>query len=405
MCSVSTYRVSVSTQRRSGRADIGVDLGLAVVVLAAAELAIGTGQEVGSAPRDWFAYVLGGAMAAPVLLRRRHPMVELYLMAGALLLFYVLGYPGFPPAAVLAVPLYDAAHAGRVRPALPVPVLFLGIGMVVVWRKGTAPLDVVEVFLPQFGLVAVAMLLGALVRSRRAYAEEAQRRLRAVEAEREQLAQARVVQERLRIARELHDTVAHAITTITVQSGYALHTIDAEPQKTRTEQSAHEALVAIRQTGKDALTEMRSTLAVLRSDAEPVATENAGGLERLPELLTAVRAAGLEVTLQPALPDARDGLPEAVDHAAYRIVQESLTNVLRHAGPAARAQISLTVEPECLDIEICDDGGGRPPVAGHGGHGLAGMAERVAAVGGRFEAGPQSGGGFKVTACLPLPDA
>jgi signal transduction histidine kinase len=388
---VVAYRDSVPTPDRSSNRPRLIDAGLAAAVLVAAEIAILAGREPGSIPRTWFAYLLGVAMAAPVLLRRRNPLLEVYAVAAALLVYYVIGFPGFPPAIVLAVPLYDAAYAGRAGRALPVPVLLLCTGVIVGLRKGTSPLDAADIFLPQFGLVAVAMLLGALVRSRQAYTVESQERLRAIAAEREREAERRVVEERLRIARELHDTVAHAISTITVQSGTALFMLDQEPDKAR------EALTAIRQTGKEALAEMRTTLGVLRAGGEPAVTpEHDAGLARLPALLTAVRAAGLEVDL---INDLSEPLPEPVDHAAYRILQEALTNVLRHAGPEARAHVRLSLTGSALTVEVADDGVG--PSGMSGGHGLKGMAERAAALGGTVRTG-RGDGGFLVHATLPL---
>jgi signal transduction histidine kinase len=375
-----------------------VDAGLAAAVLVAAEIAIAAGRETGAVPRDWFAYLLGVAMGAPVLLRRRRPMVALGLVAAALLVFYTRDYPGFPPAVVLAVPLYDATQAGHPWRALPVPGFFLTVGMVVALGQGLSRLEVADVFLPQAGLVAVAMLLGALIRSRRAYTVEAQQRLRAVAAERERAAEQRVVAERLRIARELHDTVTHAISTITVQSGSALYLIDREPARAR------DALAAIRRTSKDALAEMRAALGVLRGEGEPLAAaDRDAGLQRLPELLTAVRAAGLDVTVDDTVGD--EPVADEVGHAAYRIVQESLTNVLRHAGPSAQAEIRLARRPGGLDVAVWDDGAGADEVVSGepgGGHGLAGMAERAQALGGLVEAGPRPEGGFAVRAWLPL---
>lgn len=370
-----------------------VDVGVTAAVLVVAEIAIVTGREPGSAARDWLAYLLGVAMALPLLLRRRFPLATLYAVSAVLLLFYALGYPGFPPSLLLAVPLYEAARAGHLWRALPVPALFLSAGYLVAVRRGTTPLDAVAVFLPQVALAVVAMLLGALARSRRAYEAEVRQRLRLVQAEREREAERRVAQERLRIARELHDTVAHAIATITVQSGAALHLIDREPER------ATEALAAIRQTGKAALAEMRTMLHVLRDDGEPPASDGDAGLDRLPDLLTAVRAAGLEVGLDSDLEDGR--LVAPVDHAAYRILQESLTNVLRHAGSAARATVSLTSSREWLTLEVSDDGVGADETAMRSGHGLAGMRERAEELGGRLEVGPRPGGGFRVWACLP----
>lgn len=369
------------------------DLGVVVAVLAVAEIAIVTGREPGSDSRDWLAYLLGVAMALPLLLRRRFPVATLYVVAAVLLLFYSLGYPGFPPSLVLAVPLYEAVRGGHLWRAVPVPAAFLSAGYAVTVRRGTPPLDAVAVFLPEIALAAVAMLLGALVRSRRAYAEEARHRLRLAEAEREREAERQVAQERLRIARELHDTVAHAIATITVQSGAALHLTDQDPGR------ATEALAAIRQTGKAALAEMRRMLDVLRADGEPAAPDRDASLDRLPDLLAAVRAAGLEVGLDRNLEDGWLAAP--VDHAAYRILQESLTNVLRHAGPAARAQVSLMWARESVTLEVRDDGVGADESAMRGGHGLVGMRERVEGLGGRFEAGPRPEGGFRVWARLP----
>lgn len=387
------YREKVPTQDRATRR-LQVDAGLTAVVLAAATLAILAAREPGSADRNWFAYTLGAAMALPVLLRRRRPLLEVYLVGTALLLYYATGYPGFPPAVVLAVPLYDAAYAGRAWRSAPIPFLLLVTGIIVALRKGTAPLDAADVFLPQFALVAVALLLGALVRSRQAYAAESQERLRVVAAEREREAERRVVEERLRIARELHDTVAHALSTITVQSGTALFMLEQDPDKARG------ALTAIRQTGKEALAEMRTTLGVLRSQGEPAVTpEHDSGLARLPALLDAVRAAGLEVELTSNLVAS---LPGPVDHATYRILQEALTNVLRHAGPAARAHLLLRHRDGILEVEVLDDGTGPTGGPGPGGHGLQGMTERTTALGGTLETGAVAGGGFRVRATLPV---
>jgi signal transduction histidine kinase len=370
-----------------------IDIAVVAAVLAAAEIAIVTGREAGSVARDWFAYLLGVVMAAPLLLRRRSPWATLYVVSAALLLFYALGYPGFTPSLVLAVPLYESVLAGYLWWALPVPVAFLSAGYLVSVRRGAPPLDAVAVFLPSIALVAVAMLLGALVRSRRAYAAEVRVRLRQAEENQEREARRRVTEERLRIARELHDTVAHTITTITVQSGAALHLMDGEPGRAR------EALAAIRLTGKAALAEMRTTLNVVRADGEPAAeADRDAGLDRLPDLLAAVRAAGLEVGFDGDLADQR--LAGSVDHAAYRILQESLTNVLRHAGSPARAHVRLTWEPEWLAIEVSDDGIGAEAEAQSGGHGLAGMRERAERSGGHFQAGPRPGGGFQVWARL-----
>ena len=369
-----------------------VDVGLALVVLVAVEVAIVSAREPNSVPPDWFAYALGAVIALPVLIRRRHPVVSLYLVGAALLVYYAMRYPGFPPALAMVVPLYACAEAGYLWAPLAVPVFLFGAGLYVTLGHGTSPFLVADVFLPQLALVAVAMLLGALVRSRRAYAAEVAERLRLAGEERELEAQRRVVTERLRIARELHDTVAHAIATITVQSGAALQLIGADTERAR------QAVDAIRQTGKSALAEMRTTLEVLRADDRPVLPDRDSGLDRVPALLEAVRAAGLEVTVSGEL--AGLDLPRPVDHAAYRIVQESLTNVLRHAGSDATATLRMTTDPQWITIEVTDNGAGTAAQT-TGGHGLSGMQERAEALGGEFSAGPRPSGGFTVLAKLP----
>jgi signal transduction histidine kinase len=370
---------------------IAVDVALAAAVLAVAQIAIVTAREAQSVPRTWVAYALGVAMAAPVLFRRRWPIAALYAVGAVLLAFYSARFPGFPPSLVLAVPLYDAVRARRVWWAVPVPVLFLSIGFAVSVRKGSAPLDGVAAFLPEVALAAVAMLLGALMRSRHAYAEQVTLRLREAEADRERQAARLLAEERLRIARELHDTVAHAVTTMTVQSAAALQLLERDPNR------AADALTAIRATGKDALAQMRATLQTLRSD-EPTGSLPAGaGLERLANLLDAVRAAGLDVVVDGEVP----ALPAAIDAAAYRIVQEALTNVLRHAGPQAQARLTFTATAGQFTIDLTDDGTGiGSPSAG--GHGLIGMRERAAAVHGTLEVGPRPGRGYRVHAILPM---
>jgi signal transduction histidine kinase len=361
-----TLRVMAQWSTRGAKGH-AIDIALAVAVLAMAQIAIITGREAGATPRDWIAYALGVAMAAPILLRRSRPVIELYAVSAVLLVFYAMGYPGFSPSLILAVPLFDVTRAGRWRWALTPPIMFLSIGFAVSVRNGMPPLDSVAVFLPEIAVAVVAMLLGALMRSRKAYADESSER--------------RVAQERLRIARELHDTVAHAVTTITVQSGAALQLLDRDPPRAR------EALEAIRATGKSALAEMRATLQGWRG--------NESGLDSLPRLLDAVRAAGLPIEVQGEVPS----LPASISFAGYRIVQEALTNVLRHAGADASARLCLSTRPGTLIIEVSDDGQGGE---GTGGHGLKGMRERAEALQGRFEAGPRPGGGFLVRAQLPM---
>jgi signal transduction histidine kinase len=222
---------------------------------------------------------------------------------------------------------------------------------------------------------------------------------RAAEAERtrEEVARRRAVEERLRIARELHDVLAHSISLINVQSGVALHLIEEQPQQARI------ALAAINEASAEALREVRSVLSVLRGTGEePPPRAPTAGLARLDELVSGASAAGITVALE-VHGDQRP-LPASVDLAAFRIVQESLTNVVRHAGAGA-ATVQLTYAERELELQIDDDGRGavahRPRGIGTG-NGIAGMRERATALGGELDAGAGEAGGFRVRARLPL---
>ena len=280
-------------------------------------------------------------------------------------------------------------------------------------RKDQSVLETFADFLPHVALAAVVILLAEVVRGRRALAAETRERLRQAERERDRESARKVAEERVRIARELHDTVAHSMATITVQAGSALHVLEVRPTPDRPTPDqpgddrpaadrlgdVRTALAVIRDTSKRALREMRATLGILREGAE---AEDAAGLDRLPALIDAVRAAGVPVVLEvhgQAAP-----LDPGADHAAYRILQESLTNVLRHAGVGVRAGVRISYDPAGVALEVADDGTGAATAqeaSGAGGHGLDGMRERAESVGGTLAAGPRPGGGFVVSARLP----
>jgi signal transduction histidine kinase len=209
----------------------------------------------------------------------------------------------------------------------------------------------------------------------------------------------RAYEERLRIAQEVHDVVGHGLAVINLQAAVALHVVGRRPEQ------AEVALAAIKRSSKDALEELRGTLAVFRQpqpDHPDGAWRPAPGLGQLDGLVTAVAEGGLSVEV--AVSGERADLSAAVDLAAYRIVQESLTNVVRHAGPAT-ATVRVGYEPGAVVVEIADTGRGRPSGAARpAGHGIAGMRERAAAVGGTLEAGPSAEGGFRVRARLPFGD-
>jgi signal transduction histidine kinase len=251
-------------------------------------------------------------------------------------------------------------------------------------------------------LVLAAWLLGDSVRWRRGFYQALEERATRLERERDAQAQVAAAAERARIARELHDVVAHNVSVMVVQADGAAYAMDASPQRAR------EALGAISGTGRRALAELRSLLGVLRDSADPgAALAPQPGLEQLEELVREARAAGLPVSL--SIEGAPRAVPQGEALAAYRVVQESLTNTRKHAGPGATARVRLRYGEEHLVISVTDDGRGASATRNDGlagpGHGLAGMRERVELYGGSVRSGPRAGGGYEVVARLPLDDA
>jgi signal transduction histidine kinase len=259
-------------------------------------------------------------------------------------------------------------------------------------KTGLSDLDVVPV------LVIVATI-GQAVRVRRAQKAMIEERARRIEENREQEARLRVHAERLRIARDLHDAVGHQVALISVQAGAMGYLLDTDLDQAR------ESLAHIQQASEAALEELRLAVGLLRQPGDSEPTEPAGGLGRLDELIGSFAATGLNVTCD--VSGETRPLPVAVDLTAYRVIQESLTNTAKHAAGAS-ASVRLAFRPGVLALAVEDDGPGASEAgeAGercHAGHGLIGMRERAAAVGGWVSAGPRGGGGFQVLAELPLP--
>ena len=223
-----------------------IDVGLAVAVFIAVEIDVATGSGPGAAPLNALAYVLGGILVLPVLLRHRWPRFELIACSVLLLLlYYTFDRRDISPAPLLSLPLYDAAVAGYLWLAIVIPAVFMAVGLFVVGASTHQGLvSLAATFLPQIAVLFLAVTLGEVVRSRRALAAETAQRLRVADEEREAEAARRVAEERLRIARDLHDTVAHSMATITVQAGSALHLLDGGDSNLR------RALTAIRATSK-----------------------------------------------------------------------------------------------------------------------------------------------------------
>jgi len=295
---------------------------------------------------------------------------------------------GFAPG-VLLVGLYTvAAWCGIRDRAIGAGAIVIGLTvMAAVGIPGAGGWTVAS----YFAAFAAAYLLGSTMRNRRLYGEQLEARASAVERERNEETRRALAEERLRIAQELHDVVAHSMGVIAVQAGVGGHVIDSEPRE------AKKALEAISQTSRSTLVEIRRLLGVLRED-QGASYVPAPGLADLDRLVADVASAGLHAEVR--VEGATTQLPPGVDFTAYRIVQEALTNVLKHAG-GATATVTIGYEGTALRLEILDDGHAVNGRATAGGHGLVGMRERVGVYGGSFEAGPRTGGGFRVAVRLP----
>ncbi|WP_405592040.1 sensor histidine kinase [Streptomyces sp. NBC_01190] len=331
-------------------------------------------------------------LAGPALLlpRRRLP-VAVAAATGAVTLLYVgLGYPYGPVFAALVVAFFGAVAAGHRRGVLITAALvFAGHVLVGEWLfrwlppAGDHRMSWLEVSGSGAWLLAV-LAAAELFRVRR---EQFARERR----ERAEAETRRADEERMRIARELHDVLAHSISVINVQAGVALALIDEHPEQART------ALTTIKAASKEALGEVRQVLSALRAPGEAPRTP-APGLDRLPELLAQARLAGLAADV--TIAGDRRPLPPGADLAAFRIVQEALTNTVRHSGSRS-ARVHLGYRTGTVEVRIDDDGPAAQRVRQASGNGLAGMRERAAALGGSVEAGPRPDGGFRVSATLP----
>ncbi|MFE2517858.1 sensor histidine kinase [Streptomyces mirabilis] len=343
----------------------------------------------------WSAVVLAAVGCSALLWRRRHPFGVLAVTIGCGVIFQMLGFRESPLvtspvlASVYNVALRTDRRTAWTAAAVSAAVL---VGADAIWTSNSW-LDPDKAAMVAW--TALPAAVGDGLRSRRAYVAAVEERAEHAERTREQEAQQRVAAERVRIARELHDIVAHHIALINAQAGVAVHLVDQRPEQILT------ALENIRDTSRSALDELRVTVGLLRQSDEPVALRDPmPGLAQVPALLASFKRAGLAVS------DTWRGITEplepAVDLAAYRIVQESLTNVRKHAG-ADHARLFLHYHCERLTITVEDDGCAGPhhPHPGAG-HGLIGMRERATTIGGTLYAGPRPEGGFTVTAELPL---
>jgi signal transduction histidine kinase len=403
-----------ATRHRPLLLDIGMVLLLALLSLVLGRSWLLTG---GAAAANRLTFVFGSldawrlhlllwwaatAIALGALVARRRVPVVAFLVAGAMVIVHA-SQPAFPrlPADLAApIALYAVASHARRRVAIGV----LAVALCGAYALSLLPdkTPIVRAFTPDGDtaltaalLLLVAWFAGDSARARRADIARAER-------DRDQQAQLAAAAERNRITRELHDVVAHGVSLIVVQAQGAQTALDMDhPEQTR------QALRTIVATGRQSLGELRSLLGVVR-DSPQTGPDLAPqpSLDRLPELIEQIRHAGIPVELRlegPARP-----LPPGVDLSAFRIVQEALTNTMKHAGHGASARIRLRYLDDAVEVEVVDSGTGEPPAgprARNGevsGHGLTGMRERATVLGGRLEAGPCPGGGFRVHAWLPL---
>ncbi|MEU8679680.1 sensor histidine kinase [Streptomyces sp. NPDC048560] len=349
-------------------------------------------ESQGREPLDVFARILLFLAVAVLLFRHRHPVVAVAGTSAATLVYLGAGYPYGPVFVAVAVGCFSAIVAGHRRAAWwSLGVLWAGHLLLAHWLYRWLPPagDGAAGWGQEAVVTAWVIAIAAAAELLRVRREQ----WAAARAEQEAADRRRADEERLRMARELHDVLAHSISVINVQAGVGLALLDADPEQARV------ALTTIKSASKEALGEVRQVLANLRTPGDAPRAP-APGLDRLPELVEQASGAGLSVTVET---EGEGGtVPPGTDLAAFRIVQEALTNVVRHSG-SRTARVRIAHGPGRLRLRIDDEGPATGGDAGGSGSGLIGMRERAAALGGTIEAGPRPGGGFRVSAEFPLP--
>ncbi len=335
-------------------------------------------------------------MTVPLVLRRVYPTPVFFVILAAWVLDRTLDYPESPAAIAVAIVFYTIGAELHRKGSWRIG--GISVILIVGWTGiGVLSLESVTAASLITTLVGTLtpLLLGREVHQRRRRVEQLRERAERAERDREERARRAVAEERARIARELHDVVAHQMTVMTLQAEGARRIADgADPRIV-------EALETISDAGHGALVEMRRTVGLLRAPEDESETEPLPRLSDLSQLVDKVRAAGVPVDLE-IEGDVRP-LAEGTELSAYRIVQESLTNAVRHGGPNVSARVTIEYGSDQLDVLILDDGRGPSASTGDGsGHGIIGMRERIAVLGGEFSAGPSSGGGYQVHVIIPV---
>ena len=345
--------------------------------------------------------LLALAATLPLVWRRTHPVAVLVVAAAVTVPHAMWMFPGAGPFLGMLAALYAVAAYGSTRAARVSLLAVLAAQPVAAALSDDPNFDSWGHVLVGVIFFGAAWVFGDSRRVRRLHIEMVEERAARAERERDEQARIAVRDERTRIARELHDIVAHSVSVMVVQAGAARRMTGRDPA------SAAEAAGQVEETGRAALRDMRRVLGVLRADEGDASAEQGARPAREPQpgmgdvttLVTQCREAGLDVRVH------TDGvvrpLPSGVELTAYRIVQEALTNTMKHAGPAS-AEVRVAYHPDALTVVVADDGRGPGFEPGGGGHGLPGMRERVAVYGGELDAGAHPGGGFRVRARLPL---
>jgi signal transduction histidine kinase len=369
--------------RRPLLSDVAVTL-LVLLVL------VGFGGHKAAESPSWVVPVAGAALVLPLVLRRRYPLAVfawMFLVAAAQGLF---GRALVTDAALLVALYSVAAHCDRRRALIAFGAVEVGV-IVAVLRWGAAA-SWLTAWLFLSSLALAAFVGGVNMRTRRDYLASLEDRAARAERERDQQSQLAAAAERARIAREMHDIVAHNLSVMIALADGAAFAAERDPATART------AARQVSNTGRQALAEMHRLVGVLRGNGQQLPRAPQPGLDQIDELVAQVRAAGLPTTLTVA--GQRFTVPPTAQLAVYRVVQESLTNVLKHAKDPSEARVMLNYAEPAIILRVVDDGRGGPPPVGAGGHGLSGMRERAAVFGGWVQAGPRPVGGWQVRAML-----
>jgi signal transduction histidine kinase len=375
--------------------DVVVPVG--VVGIAVLGLALARPDPAEFRAADVLAYAAAVAQGVPLVARRHHPLPVLVVVWSATVLFVALRYP---PVTSSLLGLVVAVHAVTAYATVPDRVRVAGVAGLAVAVAVVAVVAVTSGYSVAEGtamvlLFVTAAVIGDRARTRRRYVAALEDRARILERERETQREAAAAAERTRIARELHDVIAHGVSVMVLHATGAREVIDRDPG------AARRSLELIAHTGREALHELRTVVGALRTEGRAEEREPQQGLGQLDALVQRTAAAGLAVSV--VVEGEPVPLRPAVDLSAYRIVQEALANTLKHAG-ASTAEVVIRYGEGCLVLHVTDDGTAGPSVGRSvpgGGLGLVGMGERVAMLGGRLETGRRSGEGFEVLAVLP----